>query len=283
MLIDCRGMARILDVATASAIEAWIARGERPAVREIVATDNESVHSYVRTKAKKGAALGVDYQAVTFDRSADTGQLLDAIAGLNESPSVYGIMVGMPMFGHLDAERLIDAIASLKDIDGLGPHNTACLANNREQMGIAPATAAAAMYILETLTALAGKRVAVLGRGRTVGRPVAAMLVNRDATVTVCHSRSRDLESVIAGSEIIVSAIGRGHFVSPEWLRAPQIVIDCGISFAGGRTLGDVDSDAAAARSVAVTPVPGGVGIVTNAMIFANLVRAMHLQATEER
>jgi methylenetetrahydrofolate dehydrogenase (NADP+)/methenyltetrahydrofolate cyclohydrolase len=278
MLIDCRAIARELDIATSSAIRDWAARGVMPAVREIVATDDEAVHSYVRTKQKKAEALGVDYRAIGFDRSATTGQLLDAIGALNLEADVHGIMLGMPLFEHLDQDALANAIAGNKDIDGLGAASTACLATNREQLALAPATAIAAVHILETVTSLGGRRVAVLGRGPTVGRPVAAMLVNRDATVTICHSRSRDLDRLIAESEILVSAIGRGHFVRPEWLRPSQIVVDCGISFIDGKTVGDVDAAAVTEPSVAITPVPGGVGVVTNAMLFANLLRAIGLQ-----
>jgi methylenetetrahydrofolate dehydrogenase (NADP+)/methenyltetrahydrofolate cyclohydrolase len=278
MLIDCRAIARDLDIATSSAIRASAARGIVPAVREIVATDNEAVHSYVRTKQKKADTLGVDYQAVAFERSATTGQILDAIGALNLEADIHGIMLGMPLFEHLDQDALANAIAANKDIDGLGAANTAYLATNRERLALAPATAIAAVHILETVTSLAGRRVVVLGRGPTVGRPVAAMLVNRDATVTICHSRSRDLDRLVAESEIVVSAIGRGHFVRPEWLRPSQIVVDCGISFIDGKTVGDVDAAAVTDPSVAITPVPGGVGVVTNAMLFANLLRAIGLQ-----
>jgi methylenetetrahydrofolate dehydrogenase (NADP+) / methenyltetrahydrofolate cyclohydrolase len=278
MLIDCRAIARDLDIATSSAIRDLAARGIVPAVREIVATDNEAVHSYVRTKQKKADALGVDYQAAGFDRSATTGQLLDAIDALNLDADIHGIMLGMPLFEHLDQDALANAIAGDKDIDGLGPASIACLAINREQLALAPATAIAAVHILETVTNLSGRRVVVLGRGPTVGRPVAAMLVNRDATVTICHSRSCDIDRIVAESEIVVSAIGRGHFVRPEWLRPSQIVVDCGISFVDEKTVGDVDAAAVTDPSVMITPVPGGVGVVTNAMLFANLLRAIGLQ-----
>ena len=282
MLIDCRAIARELDVATTAAVQDWAGRDIVPAVREIVATDNEAVHSYVRTKMNKSRALGVDYQAITFDRAVSTAELLDTIRDLNATPGVHGITLGMPLFKHLDADAMADAIAATKDIDGLGSTNTALLATNQEHRALAPATAIAAVHILETVGSLSGRRVVVLGRGRTVGRPVGAMLVNRDATVTICHSRSRDLASLIGESEIVVSAIGRARFVSPDWLRPGQIVIDCGISFLDGRTVGDVDSGAASDRGVTITPVPGGVGVVTNAMLFANVIRAMSLQREEE-
>ncbi|MBV8687207.1 MAG: bifunctional 5,10-methylenetetrahydrofolate dehydrogenase/5,10-methenyltetrahydrofolate cyclohydrolase [Alphaproteobacteria bacterium] len=281
MLVDCRSMAREVEEAVAESVRERTAAGRTPALREIVATANEGVRSYVRTKAKKAAALGVDYAAIELGAEAGTEEVRERVEALNRAPEVHGIMLGLPMFPHLDADGLADSIAGAKDIDGLGARNTAYLATGREALAILPATAVAAVHILERLGPVAGKRVAVLGRGRTVGRPVAAMLTNRDATVTLCHSRSRDLPALLGEHEIVVSAVGKPHFLAAEWLREGQVVVDCGISFADGRTVGDVDSAAADARGAVVTPVPGGVGTVTNAILFANLLRAMDLQQAD--
>jgi methylenetetrahydrofolate dehydrogenase (NADP+)/methenyltetrahydrofolate cyclohydrolase len=222
--------------------------------------------------------LGVEYRHVGFERTDQTAAIADRIALLNADADVQGIMLGLPVYKHLDGESLANAIISTKDIDGLGAINTFYLATNQEHRAIAPATAVAALHIAQEVTGLQGRRVAVLGRGRTVGRPVAAMLVNRDATVTVCHSRSRNIAEIVAESEIVVSAVGSPHFVEAAWLREGQVVVDCGISFVDGRTTGDVDSEAASRRGAIVSPVPGGVGAVTNIIIFANLLRAIRLQ-----
>lgn len=279
MLIDCRAIARRLEVEIAAEVQLMAGRGIRPVLCEIIATDNDGVHSYARTKARKAAALGIEYRQLSFDRSAEAAAVSDAVAQLNSAGDVHGVMIGLPVYKHLDGESLANLIVSTKDIDGLGAINTFYLATNQEHRAIAPATAMAAIHIVQELTNLQGRRVVVLGRGRTVGRPVAEMLVNRDATVTLCHSRSLNVAETVAQGEIIVSAVGRPHFVSPHWLRDGQIVVDCGIAFVDGQTTGDLDSEAASRRDAVVTPVPGGVGVVTNIVIFANLLRAIRLQS----
>ena len=176
----------------------------------------------------------------------------------------------------------MNAIDYRKDVDGLGAFNTFYLGTNREDAGLVPATARAAIHILEGLGAISGRRALVIGRGPTVGRPAAQMLINRDATVTIAHSRTKNLDSLFRSSEVVVSATGRPGLVDSEWINEGQVIIDCGISFADGKTVGDVSSAAADARNAIVTPVPGGVGGVTNAMIFSNLLKAMRLQRIDE-
>ena len=144
-----------------------------------------------------------------------------------------------------------------------------------EDLALAPATAVAAMAVLENTTSISGKKVLVVGRGRTVGRPAAAMLVNRDATVTVCHSKSKDMQGLIAGSDIILTATGQPKILDHRWFRKDQIVIDCGISFIDNKTVGDVDSSELLKIGVAVTPVPGGIGAITNSVIYSNLMKAI--------
>lgn len=278
MLIDCRAIASRIEAEVAAEVQQLAERGLRPVLVEIVATDSDAVHSYARTKAKKAAAVGVEYRQLSFERGAASNEIAAEIQRLNEDAQVHGIMVGLPVYDELDGEALANLIASTKDIDGLGATNSYYLATGQEQRAILPATAVAAVRIIEEQTELRGRRVAVLGRGRTVGRPVAAMLVNRDATVTVCHSRTTNIPEIVVESDIVVSAIGRPHFVSPGWLREGQLVVDCGISFVDGKTAGDVDSAAASEAGASVTPVPGGVGAVTNIVIFANLLRAIRLQ-----
>jgi methylenetetrahydrofolate dehydrogenase (NADP+)/methenyltetrahydrofolate cyclohydrolase len=197
---------------------------------------------------------------------------------MNADESIHGVIVGLPLFAHLDEEAITNEVRHQKDIDGLGAFNTYFVANNREDAGLAPATARAAVHILESLGAISGKRAAVVGRGPTVGRPVAQMLVNRDATVSIAHSKTRELERMVRESEIVVSATGRRGLIDPSWISPGQVVVDCGISFVDGKTVGDVDSAAIDARGGIVTSVPGGVGVVTNAMLFSNLLKALRLQ-----
>jgi len=246
---------------------------------EILATNSQSAISYSETKRKKAEALGIDYTAITFDKDVHQEQVLDKIHSLNEDSSVHGVLIGMPSYAHIDADLLVDAIDSIKDIDGLGSRNSYLLYSNQEHLGIAPATALAAIHIMNLHNTVAGKPVTLVGRGRTVGRPLAAMLVNRSATLTVCHSKTpaSQLEAAIRSAEVVITAMGVPGILSPDWFHDGQVVIDCGISFIEGRTTGDIDSTAASNNGAFVTPVPKGVGAVTNSMIFGNLVRAVRL------
>lgn len=279
MLIDCVSIAARLDERIARFASEMRARGEAPQLCEIVATSANSAISYSKTKERKAEKLGIEFRVVRFGQSDPMEAVLQEVSRLCANPAIHGVLVGMPTFPHIDAERLLAVIPPYKDVDGLGPLNSHLVYSNQEHNAIAPATAIAAIHVLETRTTLKGKRVAVIGRGRTVGRPVATMLSNRDATVTLCHSRTPVdvLRDVVAASDVVVSATGMPGVLQTDWFRPAQIVVDCGIAFADGKTRGDVDSLALDAAGVEVTPVPQGVGLVTNSMIFGNLARAIGL------
>jgi len=278
MIVDCRKLASELDETTKYGVSVLKQAGTAPKIVEIIATGNQGVVSYSATKAKKAASLGIDYVPRIYEKAVTGEDVLKDIRELNADPSIHGIVVGLPLFVHLDEASVTNEVHQHKDIDGLGAFNTYFLAKNREDAGLLPATARAAVHILERLGAISGKRVLVVGRGPTVGRPVAQMLINRDATVSVAHSRTTELERMVRESELVVSATGRHGLIHAEWISSGQVVVDCGISFSNGKTIGDVDSAAIDARGGIVTSVPGGVGVVTNAMLFSNLLKAMRLQ-----
>ncbi|NHQ84532.1 bifunctional 5,10-methylenetetrahydrofolate dehydrogenase/5,10-methenyltetrahydrofolate cyclohydrolase [Iodobacter sp. HSC-16F04] len=280
MIIDCLALAKELNAFNVRAVKELKQRGIAPKLCEILATSDAGVLSYAETKKRQAAELGVLYESFIFDYDASLDTVLEKIRQLNQDKSAHGIVIGLPVFAHLDSDILLNEIAQYKDIDGLGSKNTSALFTNQEQSAIAPATPAAALYILESLSAVSGKKVCILGRGRTVGRPLLEMLINRNATVTVCHSKTAviDIEMAIAQSDIVMTAIGIAGTVKSEWFKAGQIVIDCGISFINGKTSGDVNSAELSDLGAFVTPVPKGAGAVTNAMIFANLIKAVDLQ-----
>ena len=278
MYVDCKSIAAEIDQATRERVGSLANRGIKLRVIEIVATENQGVISYSNTKKRKAAGLGIDYEARVYAKDIDTASLVADVGRLNADPSVHGIIIGLPLFDHIDEEAITNAIDYRKDVDGLSAFNTFYLAVNREDAGLVPATARAAIHILERLGALSGKRVLVIGRGPTVGRPAAQMLINRNATVTIAHSKTKDIAGLFRTSEIVVSATGRPGLVMPDWIAEGQIIVDCGIAFADGKTVGDIDSAAADARKAIVTPVPGGVGVVTNAVLFSNLLKAIRLQ-----
>ena len=282
MLIDCAKLVKEIDHNTTQTVQELTDNGMRPSVVELLATDNSAARSYAKTKEKKAASLGIGYRVKRISSTESEIDVLKMVADLNSDPSVHGIMLAMPTYKHLNADHIAGQIHPAKDVDGLGGPNTFFLATNQEYLGIQPATAIAAIHILESVTTITAKKILVLGRGRTVGRPLSAMLTNRNATVTVAHSVSIAVDQLVRTSDIVISAIGRPRFVEPEWLVKGQIVIDCGISFVDGRTVGDVDTAAASARGAFISPVPGGVGTVTNSAIFLNLLKAIQLQQREQ-
>jgi len=247
---------------------------------EILATQTQGTLSYSNTKRRKAEKLGIQYEAVRFDPQVHLSEIVAKILEFNGDDEVHGIVVGTPTFSHIDSEQLIASIDPRKDIDGLSPLNSFYVFSNQEHLGIAPATAIAAIHIIEKQVSLLGKNVAMIGRGRTVGRPVAAMLNNRNATVTICHSRTHPaaLERIVRESEIIIAATGVPGTVHSAWFASGQIVIDCGIAFVDGKLVGDLNAIDVSERGVAVTPVPKGVGLVTNSMIFNNLLDAINLR-----
>jgi methylenetetrahydrofolate dehydrogenase (NADP+)/methenyltetrahydrofolate cyclohydrolase len=278
MIVDCRKLAAEVDETTKYGVSLLKEAGILPKVVEVIATGNQGVISYSDTKKKKAATLGIDYSARIYEKATTVDDVLQDIRKLNADPAVHGIVVGLPVFVHLDEDAVTNEIRYQKDVDGLGAFNTFYLCTNREDAGLVPATARAAVHILESLGAISGRRILVVGRGRTVGRPVAQMLINRDATVCVAHSRTKDLEGMVRDSEIVVSATGRPGLIDADWIVSGQVIVDCGIAFLDGKTVGDLDSKAAGERGAVVTSVPGGVGVVTNSMLFSNLLKAIRLQ-----
>lgn len=291
VLIDGKAIARGLEQEVAEAIRALPYRPGLVAVR--VGSDPAS-EIYVRNKARKAEELGLKGIERTFPASMSEQELLAEVARLNADPEVDGILVQLPLPKQIDAQKIIDAIDPAKDVDGFHPVNVGRLTLGRPSL--VPCTPAGVMRMLDAIAApIEGKRAVVLGRSDIVGKPVAALLLQRNATVTICHSRTADLASVTREADILVAAIGRPLFVTAEMVKPGAVVIDVGInrvdaSFAarlahdeqksrllaknGTAVVGDVDF--ARVREVAgyLTPVPGGVGPMTIAMLMQNTLSA---------
>jgi len=251
--------------------------GTTPRLAVVVASDDPAVAKYAEAKGRSAAKLGIALDLVVFDPAEGQVALEARIAGLSADPAVHGILLELPVAGSLDAESAIARIDPKKDVDGLTAVNLGLIAAGREAGAIAPATPLACIRLAESVAPLAGKTATVVGRGRSVGRALIPMLINRDVTVTVCHTRTRDLAAAIAPADLVFVAAGRAGLVGPGLLKAGQVVIDAGINVVGDAVVGDVDP-AAADVVAALTPVPGGVGPLTSTLIFANLIRAIDLQ-----
>ena len=266
-------------------IAALAQRGITPGLAVVLVGDDPASRAYVRSKDRKAAELGL--HSVKKELKADTTQaeLLAVVAELNADPSIHGILVQSPPPPHIDEAEIVKAIDPRKDVDGFHPVNVAKLAME-DPTGFVPCTPLGCIRLLiETGIETAGRKAVVVGRSMIVGKPMALLLMKRgpggDATVTIAHSRTRDLAAVTREADIVIAAIGRPHFLGADHIREGAVVIDVGINRIedpshpkGYRLVGDVDYDAVAEKCSAITPVPGGVGPMTIAMLMSNCVTA---------
>ncbi len=228
---------------------------------------------YLERILKGCREVGIDARFVEVPGGATEASLTVAIREQNDDPTVDGIIVQMPLPEGIRLRAVIDTIDPAKDIDGIHPLNAGLLRLGYD--GFLPATAHAAVEILKRSDIpIAGRTATVIGRSPVVGMPTASLLVREDATVTVCHSKTRDLRRHIRGAEIVIAAAGRPGLVTGSMLRRGAVVVDVGINLVGGRLVGDVDFESASAVASAITPVPGGVGPLTNALLLSHVMRA---------
>lgn len=260
-----------------AAAERIAERGARPHLTVVVASADPAAVEYAQAKAKRAGALGIRLTTEAFEPARGQAALEAEIARLSVDPSVHGVMLDLPVAKGLDAEAAIARIAPHKDVDGLTPHNLGLIAAGQEARALAPATPLACIALAEEVQPLRGSRVALIGRGRSVGRSLLPMLVNRDATVTVCHTRTPDLAAAIAPCDVVMVAAGRPGLVTASMVAAHHVVVDAGITVVDGAVTGDVAAEVVGVVR-ALTPVPGGVGPLTSTLIFENLIRAMGLQ-----
>jgi methylenetetrahydrofolate dehydrogenase (NADP+) / methenyltetrahydrofolate cyclohydrolase len=233
---------------------------------------------YVRSKTKDAREVGIEAFDHKLPATTSQHELLDLIQRLNEDPAVDGILVQLPLPKHLDSDAVIESIRPDKDADGLHPENLGRLAQGRARF--AACTPSGCMRLLaEGNVELAGARAVVVGRSVLVGKPIALLLSNANATVTLCHSKTRNLAEEIAAADVVVAAIGKAEFVRGAWIKAGAAVIDVGINRRDdGKLIGDVEYAAAAERASVITPVPGGVGPMTRAYLLENTVKACELR-----
>jgi methylenetetrahydrofolate dehydrogenase (NADP+)/methenyltetrahydrofolate cyclohydrolase len=244
-----------------------------PGLATVLVGDDPASQIYVAGKHKACAEVGI--ASIRHDLPADTSEaeVLDVVARLNDDPAVSGIIVQLPVPDHIDAARVTSAVEPGKDVDGLTPTNAGLLVQGRN--GLVPATPSGAMELLRTYdTPLEGAHAVVVGRSDLVGKPVAALLLAQNATVTMCHSRTRDLDEVCRSADVLVAAVGRPRLITGAMVKDGATVIDVGMNRVDGALVGDVDFESASARARAITPVPGGVGPMTIAMLLRNTLRA---------
>jgi methylenetetrahydrofolate dehydrogenase (NADP+) / methenyltetrahydrofolate cyclohydrolase len=278
-IIDGKARAERLTAEVRQRVAARIAAGGSvPGLAVVLVGENAASQVYVRNKRRTTDAVGMSSFAFDLPADCEEAELLALIDRLNADPAVHGILVQLPLPKQVDADRVTERIDPRKDVDGLHPCNMGRLALKRPLLR--PCTPAGCMILLrETGEDLVGRNAVVIGQSNIVGRPMAFELLMARCTVTVCHSATRDLPSVARQADILVAAVGKPAFVRGDWVKAGAIVIDVGVNrLADGKLCGDVEFEAARERAAWITPVPGGVGPMTIAMLFSNTLLAAELQ-----
>ena len=281
MLIDGKAVAARIRGEIAQEVKELIEKyGIKPGLATVLVGDDPASHSYVRSKRKACAELGIESFHHELPAETPQAELEVLVHSLNEDPTVHGILIQLPLPDHVNEKEVLDLISFGKDADGFHPTNVGLLAmKGRDPAAIACTPHGVMVLLKETGVEISGKRAVVLGRSNIVGMPVALLLIHANATVTVAHSRTPNLPAVCREADILVAAVGRAQMVKADWVKPGAVVIDVGVNRVddpeaerGYRLVGDVDTDAVKDVASAITPVPGGVGPMTIAMLMKNTV-----------
>ncbi len=249
-----------------------------PAMAIVLVGDDPSAHAYRDAIIKASAGIEIPARVVSLPATVDQGRLDRAIADLNHDDTIHGILVLQPLPPHLSRVAIADLIDPLKDIDGITTHNAGRLFHD-DRDALAPSTPAGGMALLKHYeVGLAGKHAVVVGRSPVVGRPMAAMLLAENATVTNCHSRTPDIASFTRQADIVVSAVGKPNTIRGEMLMPGATLIDFGVNFVDGKMIGDADAESVMRVAGRITPVPGGTGRVTTSILLRNTIKAATLR-----
>ncbi len=254
-----------------------------PGLATVLVGNNPASKTYVANKIKTTAALGIRSYSYELEENTSQESLEMLISELNDNPEVQGILVQLPLPEHLSEDKVLHSISPKKDVDGIHPYNAGLLSRKYSEPLFYPCTPSGIMRMIESVCPdISGMKAAVVGRSSIVGMPTAMMLSRSNATPTICHSYTKDLDEICRESDILVAAAGSPHLIQGDWIKPGAIVIDVGINHIpdstkphGYRLVGDVDFDEAVKRAGAISPVPGGVGPMTIAMLMANTLKAI--------
>jgi methylenetetrahydrofolate dehydrogenase (NADP+)/methenyltetrahydrofolate cyclohydrolase len=274
-ILDGKALAARVTDEVKAAVVARVGSGRAaPGLAVVLVGENAASQVYVRNKRRTTDAVGMRSYAHDLPADVAEAKLLALIDALNADPDVSGILVQLPLPAHIDPERVTERIDPRKDVDGFHPYNIGRLVLKRPTLR--PCTPYGCMKLLaETGESLVGKHAVIIGQSNIVGRPMALELLMARCTVTICHSATRDLPNVVRQGDIVVAGVGKPKFVAGDWIKPGAIVIDVGINRGDdGKLVGDVDFDAAKERASWITPVPGGVGPMTIAMLLSNTLLA---------
>jgi methylenetetrahydrofolate dehydrogenase (NADP+)/methenyltetrahydrofolate cyclohydrolase len=279
-LLDGKAVAAKVRIEVGARAAAFAARfGRRPGLAVVQVGEDAASSVYVRNKRKSSLEAGIESFAHDLPVSTSEAQILALVQALNRDPRIDGILIQLPLPKSVDTNRIMDAVDPAKDVDGFHPLNTGLLAQKRPRLR--PCTPFGVIRLAQEYgIALPGLRATVVGASNIVGRPMALELLLARATVTVCHTGTRDLRAEVERAELVVAAVGKAGFIPGDWIRPGAAVFDVGINrTASGKLVGDVEFERAAERAAWITPVPGGLGPMTIAMLLSNALDAAYLRA----
>jgi methylenetetrahydrofolate dehydrogenase (NADP+)/methenyltetrahydrofolate cyclohydrolase len=254
----------------------------KPCLCVVLVGEDPASQVYVRKKDEAARQCGIESRQIRLPATTTEAELLRLVAELNRDPGVHGLLVQLPLPNGIDPAKVALALDPAKDVDGLHPISAGRLLANKP--GFAGCTPLGCIYILDHhKIPIEGAHAVVIGRSEIVGKPVSLLLLHRNATVTICHSKTRDLPAVVKTADILVAALGKPKFVQGDWIKPGAAVIDVGVNRVDGKLIGDVDFAAANGRAGLLTPVPGGVGLLTVAMLLRNTLQAFEAQTAQRR
>lgn len=277
MIIDGKKIAGLIREEIKKEVRQLRGKGIVPKLAVILAGDDPASVIYARSKEKACINTGIDYELFNLPGGIPEDELMDLISNLNKDNDVHGIMIELPLPGGINKQIVLEAISPVKDVDGVHPVNRGYLLSNSD--GLFPVTPQSCIEImLHSGIEIEGKHAVLVGRGETVGKPLIFMMLNRNATVTVCHTKTGNLSQHTKQADILITAVGKAKMITADLIKPGAIVIDAGINETAERICGDVDFENVQKIAGAISPVPGGVGNLTTVLIQRNLLKAIKLQ-----
>jgi methylenetetrahydrofolate dehydrogenase (NADP+)/methenyltetrahydrofolate cyclohydrolase len=283
MLLDGKKLAQTMQAEIAAAVaDLFQKTGTRPGLAAVLVGDNPASQTYVRNKHKACQQVGIESWLHQLPKETSQSQLLDLVTRLNTDDAVHGILVQLPLPAQIDEAGVVRAVTPTKDVDGFSPENLGLLTVGQPRF-LPPTPHGVQQLLLRNNIAIEGRHVVIVGRSNIVGKPLALILMQKaagaNATVTICHSRSRDLPSITRAADIVIVAIGQARFLKADMVRPGAVVVDVGTNrLPDGKLVGDVDFDAVSQVASAISPVPGGVGPMTITMLLQNTLQAARLR-----
>lgn len=276
-LLDGKAIAKVLKEEIKSEVEAWKAQGVEPKLAVILVGDDPASVVYAKSKQKVSESLGIAFELHVLAADSLEKDVLALIEQLNTDDKIHGIMIELPLPKHISKENVMAAVRPDKDVDGVHPINRGYILSGEE--GLFPATPQSCIEImLRSGVQIAGKHVVIVGRGETVGKPLVFLILKHNATVTICHSKTPDLGAFTRQADIIIAAVGRAKLIKGDMVKPGAVVVDAGINETTNGICGDVDFEAVKEQASLISPVPGGVGSLTTALIMRNVLKGITLQ-----